>query len=157
MPVHAPLRIPRALLVTAAVLGLAMAAHTTAGGTLPPLAIVALVAALTLAPVTFLSRDRISLPAMAVTLGAGQGFLHGVFSMFHGVTGHCTASGMATHHGHHTDAIPDCSSLGAIAGATHHVGQDMGGALMVTAHVLAVALTALILAHGEAALWQLIA
>lgn len=157
MDVHAPLRLPRALLVTTAVLGLAVAAHTAAGGSLPPLAILALLAALILAPVTLLSRRRITLPAMALTLGAGQGLLHSVFSLFHSVTGHCTTSGMATHHGNHTNAIPDCSSVGAITGATHHMGQDLGGALMVSTHVLAVVLTALILAHGEAALWQLIA
>ncbi|SEF12269.1 hypothetical protein SAMN04489740_4212 [Arthrobacter alpinus] len=157
MAAHAPLRLPRALLVTTAVLGLAVAAHPAAGGSLPPLAVLALLAALILVPVTLLSRRRITLPAMALTLGAGQGLLHSVFSLFHGVTGHCTASGMATHHGHHTNVVPDCSSLGAVAGATHHMGQDLGGALMVSAHILAVFLTALILAHGEAALWQLLA
>lgn len=157
MAIHAPLRFPRALLVTTAVLGLAVAAHTAAGGSLPPLAVLALLAALILAPVTLLSRRRITLPVMALTLGAGQGLLHSVFSLLSGVTGHCTTSGMATHHGHHTDAVPDCSSLGAVAGATHHMGQDLGGALMVSAHVLAVILTALILAYGEAGLWELLA
>ncbi|PYI38224.1 hypothetical protein CVS30_11785 [Arthrobacter psychrolactophilus] len=157
MTAHTPLRLPRALLVTTAVLGLAIAAHTAADGSLPPPAILALLAALILIPVTLLSRRRITLPAMSLILGAGQGLLHSVFSLFHGVTGHCTASSMATHHGHHSNAIPDCSSLGAVAGATHHMGQDLGGAPMVTAHAIAVCLTALILAHGEAALWQLLA
>ena len=51
----------RAGVVTALVIGIAAAAHTGAGGHLPAVPLMALLTALIMAPVTALSRRRISL------------------------------------------------------------------------------------------------
>ncbi|MGG5173298.1 hypothetical protein ACQR35_14180 [Pseudarthrobacter sp. J1738] len=156
MSATAPLRFLRTCVITAAVLGLAAGAHAAAGGHLPPAAVMTLLTVLVMAPVMALSRYRLSLPAIGGILAAGQGLLHLAFTGLSSLDGHCAPAGVAAHTHHQTFAIPDCALAASTAAAA--AGDDMAagaGAAMTAAHVLATAVTALILARGEAALWQL--
>ncbi|MDP9888594.1 hypothetical protein [Pseudarthrobacter enclensis] len=153
-PAQAPLTLPRALTITGLILGLAAAAHTAGGGHLPPAPVLGLLAVLVLLPVTVLARRRLSLASIAAALGAGQLALHTAFTSLPGPVGHCGPAGIAAHGHHQAQTIPDCAAgTGAL---TLHV-PALPGPLMVTAHVLAVAATALLLAHGETMLWRALA
>lgn len=157
---RAPLPFLRACLVTAATVGLATGAHAFAGGHLPRLPVLALLAVLTLAPVMCLSRYRLRLPAMAGILGASQAGLHYAFTVLADTTGHCASpgGGIAAHGHHQVFALPDCT--GSAAGLTaghHHELTGWPGAVMLAAHILATAATALLLARGEDALWCIVA
>jgi hypothetical protein len=153
-PARAPLTLPRALTVTGLILGLAAAAHTAAGGHLPPVPVLGLLAALVLLPVTVLARRRLSLASIAGALGAGQLALHTAFTFLAGPVDQCTA-GIAAHGHHQAQTIPDCAAAGTGILALHV--PALPGPAMVTAHVLAVAATALLLAHGERVLWRMLA
>jgi len=151
---QAPLTIPRALTVTGLILGLAAAAHTAGGGHLPTAPVLGLLAALILLPVTVLARRRLGLGSIASALGAGQLALHTAFTSLPGPVDHCTA-GIAAHGHHQAQTIPDCAVAGAGFLALHV--PAFPGPVMVTAHILAVAATALLLVHGETVLWRMLA
>ncbi|CCQ45091.1 hypothetical protein ARTSIC4J27_1024 [Pseudarthrobacter siccitolerans] len=154
-PVQAPLTLQRALTVTGLVLGIAAAAHTAGGGHLPPAPVLALLAALVLLPVTVLARRRLSLASISGVLGAGQLALHTAFTSLPGPVDHCTPAGIASYGHHQAQAIPDCLTAGA--GAVALQLPAVPGPVMVAAHILALAATALLLAHGEEALWRALA
>jgi hypothetical protein len=151
MPAQAPLTLPRALTITGLILGLAATAHTAGGGRLPAVPVFVLLAALVLLPVTVLARRRLNLASIATVLGAGQLALHAAFTAFPRPADHCTTTEMAAHGHHQVAGMPDC-----VAGtmAMHAVLPGPG---MTAAHLVAVALTALLLAHGETALWRMLA
>ena len=152
---RAPLRFLRASLISTATLVLAAVAHTAAGGHLPATPVLVLLAVLSLAPVMLLSRYRLGLAAMAGILATSQTVLHTAFTTLAGTPDHCTGSGIAAHGHHQTFAIPHCATDGVAV-----TGHDMAGwpaAAMLAAHILAAAATALLLARGEAALWNLLA
>lgn len=152
---RAPLRLLRACLISAATLGLAAAAHTAAGGHLPEAPVLVLLAVLSLAPVMLLSRYRLGLAAMAGILATSQAVLHSAFTTLAGNPNHCTGAGIAAHGHHQAFAIPQCATDGVAV-----AGHDMAGwpaAAMLAAHILAAAATALLLARGETALWNLLA
>jgi hypothetical protein len=151
----APLTLPRALTVTGLILGLAAAAHTAGGGHLPPAPVLGLLAVLVLLPVTVLARRRLSLASVAAALGAGQLALHTAFTSLPGPVDHCNPA-VITAHGHHqAQTIPDCATAGTGLLAMHI--PALPGPVMVAAHILAVAATALLLAHGETVLWRMLA
>ncbi len=150
----APWPVLRSAVVTAFVLGIAAAAHTGAGGHLPPLPILTLLAVLVMAPVTALSRRRLSLPVLGGILATGQGILHLAFNALSGPGAHCRPAGITAHSHHQPEVVPDCVREGA-TGIAEAVSFGVGSAGMTTAHVLATALTAMFLARAEAALWQL--
>jgi hypothetical protein len=154
MPVSAPLRLPRALVVTALVLGLAAAAHTAGGGHLPAAPVFALLAVLVLLPVTVLARRRLTFPVLTGVLGAGQVALHGAFTSFSPPI-HCGTVGVAAHTHHQAAVLPECVS----AQVADDMVNDLGliSLVMLAAHALAVAVTALLLAHGEVLLWRMLA
>ncbi|MBO1268678.1 hypothetical protein [Arthrobacter cavernae] len=152
---HAPLRFLRACLISTATVALAAAAHTAAGGHLPDTHILALLAVLSLAPVMLLSRYRLGLAAMTGILTTSQTALHLAFTALAGTTGHCTGPGIPGHGHHQAFAIPDCATAGDLVSG--HLLAGLPGASMLAAHALATAATALLLAHGEATLWQLVA
>lgn len=151
---RAPLRFLRACLISTATLGLAAAAHTAAGGHLPGAPVLLLLAVLSLAPVMFLSRYRLGPAAMAGILTASQTALHQAFTTLAEPSGHCTGPGIGAHGHHQAFAIPHCATAGDVAG---HDMAGWPGAAMLAAHIIATAATALLLARGEAALWQLAA
>jgi len=165
MPQLAPLRLPRAVLVTSLVVGLAAAAHTAGGGHLPPFPVVVLLAVLLLLPITVLARRRLSFPSLAGILGSGQVVLHTGFTGLSGALEPCGASGIAAHSHHQAVSIPGCAWAPAADPMTQEYaaqefttqGFAVIGPIMFALHVLAVAATALLLAHGETLLWRMLA
>jgi hypothetical protein len=153
-PALGPWPVLRSAVVTVLVLGIAAAAHTGAGGRLPPLPLMVLFAVLVMAPVTALSRRRLSLPVLGGILATGQTILHLAFTSLSGPGRHCGPAGMAAHSHHQPEVVLDCVLEGT-TGIADTVPSGAGSAAMTSAHVLATALTALFLAHAEAALWQL--
>ncbi|MET1152739.1 hypothetical protein [Arthrobacter sp.] len=145
------LRFGRSAVVAAAVLCLAVAAHTAAGGTLPHPAVVLALAMLTWLPVMILAGRRLAPATILAVLAGGQLALHQAFELFGTV--HCTPSGVAEHAAHAEHAGHAAVALDCVA-ASAHTGNSPG---MLAAHLLATALTALMLARGEAALWALAA
>ncbi|HXF02872.1 MAG TPA: hypothetical protein VN601_07765 [Arthrobacter sp.] len=146
------LRFGRSAVVAAAVLCLAAAAHTAAGGTLPHPAVVLALAALTWLPVMILAGRRLAPATILAVLAGGQVALHQAFELF-GTVQCAPAGSPAEHAGHaghagHAAVALDCMSASA------HTGDSPG---MLAAHLTATALTALMLARGEAALWELAA
>jgi hypothetical protein len=155
MPAPAPLTLPRALTLSGLILGLAAAAHTAGGGRLPPAPVLGLLVALVMLPVTVLARRRLSLASIAAALGAGQLALHAAFTSLPGPVDHCNPAGIAAHRHHQVESIPDCAAAGTGVLALHI--PALPGPLMATAHLLAVAATALLLAHSETVLWRMLA
>ncbi len=151
---QAPLTLPRALTVSGLILGLAAAAHASGGGHLPPAPVLGLLAALVLLPVTVLARRRLGLASIAAALGAGQLALHAGFSALPGPVHHCDPAQTAAHGHHQAQIIPGCVTAGN--GILALDIPALPGPLMVTAHILAVAATTLLLAHGETVLWRML-
>ena len=142
----APLRFPRALAVTTAMIALAAGAHVMAGGSLPQPVIFLGLVALVLAPVMILARFKVAAPAMAALLVASQLILHEAFAALsvpagalHTAVGHLHGSGPV---------------LPAIALTPDHA---VPSTLMLVLHAAATLATALVLARGEAAVWALAA
>jgi hypothetical protein len=156
MPAQAPLRFLRSGVITGSGIGLAAAAHTAAGGHLPPVQVLFLLTALCMAPVTMLSNRRFGLPAILGILTAAQAALHAAFAAFSGPASSCSGSSVAAYGHHQAAAVPGCAAIPA-AELTANALAGLPGPAMAGAHVLAVAFTALLLARGEAALWQLMA
>ena len=93
------LRFGRSAVVAAAVLCLAAAAHTAAGGTLPHPAVVLALAALTWLPVMILAGRRLAPATILAVLAGGQVALHQAFELFGTVQ--CAPAGpLAEHAGH---------------------------------------------------------
>ncbi|WP_369021741.1 hypothetical protein [Paenarthrobacter ureafaciens] len=153
MPAQAPLTLPRALTVTGLILGLAAAAHTAGGGRLPAVPVLVLLAVLVLLPVTILARRRLSLGTITATLGAGQLALHAAFTALPRPVDHCATAGIVGHGHHQAATVPDCAAAATMAA---HVGAVLPGPVMTAAHILAVAATAVLLAHGETLLWRML-
>lgn len=152
----APLPFLRACAVTAATVGLAAGTHTAAGGHLPGLPILALLTFLSLAPVMFLARYRLRLPAMAGILALSQGILHYAFGVLAESSGHCAGPGIPAHGHHQVFSLPECADAAAGTVAGHQL-TGWPGAAMFAAHVIATGATALLLARGEELLWHLVA
>ncbi|VXC56475.1 hypothetical protein [Arthrobacter sp. 8AJ] len=144
----APFRVPRAIAFTAAMFALAAGAHVLAGGLLPQPAIVAGIVALVLAPVTILSKTKISMPAMIGLLGSSQLVLHWAFDALS-----VSASFTPTAGGH----VHNASAVSPAAAALMPDHAAVPGALMLALHAAATLATALVLAKGEAAVWALAA
>lgn len=117
---------------------------------MPPAAVVLALGALTWLLVMILAGRKLGPVAILGVLAGGQLALHQAFDLFGTVR--CIPSGsLAEHAGHaghlaHSAVAMDCV-------ATSHAGSSPG---MLAAHVLATAMTALMLARGEAALWALV-
>ena len=154
---RAPLRLWRSIAVTSTVMALAAGAHVLGGSPLPGLPILTLLAALVNVPVVVLAGRRLAMHTLVAVLGLGQWSLHHAFAWFasdpacEGVT--TAATGMS-HHLH--VVVGSCAGAVPVAhGAGAHAGS-MGLPMTIT-HLLAVILSALALARGEAALWMLVA
>lgn len=158
MPRSAPLRFLRAGVITAAVLGLAAAAHTAGGGHLPPVPVLTLLAVLSLAPVMMLARYRLGLPALTGILTAGQGILHLAFGALTDSGANCVAPGTAAHGHRQGFAVPECAAaiLETNAVSAEHSMAGWPSPVMLAAHAVAVGATAVLLAQGETSLWQLV-
>jgi hypothetical protein len=143
----APFRLLRAAAVSATVLCLAAAAHVAGGGTMPAAGVVLGLSVLTLLPVTLLAGSKLGPATMAAILAASQLALHQAFTAL-------STTAVCTEAGHH--AYAGAGSLECVATAASH-GASQHGAAMIGAHVLAAALTGLLLVRGEEAIWALAA
>ncbi|MEV7603845.1 hypothetical protein AB0N65_00205 [Paenarthrobacter sp. NPDC089322] len=128
---------------------LAAGAHVMAGGTLPTTPVLVALLALTALAATLAARFKLNLAAMASLLGASQFMLHEAFTALGPV-----GTGAQEAH-HHASSDPISPVLDASA-HTHELGTTYG-VLMLLAHVIATLASAVILAKGEDALWQLAA
>lgn len=142
----------RSFLVTGMAVFLAAAAHAAGGGGMPPVMLLLALAVILLPPVVLLARRQLSFPVLACVLAAGQLLLHTAFSLVPAASG-CAAAGPAVH-AHHAAAAPGRRPAG-------HAGEQLAEAAgngwqMSAAHLAAVVLTAVLLARGEDALWQLL-
>jgi hypothetical protein len=148
-----PFRLLRVGLFGSAILGLAAEAHLIAGGRLPSPTVMVALAALTLVPVAFLTRWKLSFPLLAALLGAGQVFLHWAFCALSVPVPAAPMGPQLT--GHEADMAAFMPALVTGAGSRSAMAPDWSLA-MVAGHALAVLMTAALLARGEHALWSLL-
>lgn len=79
MTTRASFRLLRTGLIGSTILGLAAGGHLAGGGNLPEPAVLMALCALTVLPVSMLTKFRLSTPVLAALLGAGQLWLHWAF------------------------------------------------------------------------------
>ncbi len=150
------------------VMGLAAGAHLLAGGTLPAAPIMAALLALHILATTAATQFRLSLPAIAALLASSQLVLHQAFEVLsHGAhvgaqTGALSGSA-ASAAAHHT-LSPEAHAAAMLAQATADPAAPALAAMghgsptdgwMLAAHIGATLAAAVLLAHGENALWAL--
>lgn len=147
---------------------LAALAHACGGGSLPGPAVLLLLGALVGTGSLVASAHRLGTRSLAALLGGGQLALHLAFTVL-GRTGAPVDPGVgmaiAADHGH--GSVPDLATAHLQAAHLHAAGGHAAGAhaalghahhggwVMLLTHVLATAVTALVLARGERALWLL--
>lgn len=142
----APLRFPRALAVTTAMIALAAGAHVVAGGRVPHPVIFLGLVALVMAPVMILARIKVAAPAMAGLLVASQVVLHEAFNA------------LSVPAGSHAATVGHLHGPGPVLPATAFTPDyAVPSTLMLVLHAAATLATALVLARGEAAVWALAA
>lgn len=148
---RASFRLFRTGLIGSIIVALAAGGHLAGGGRLPEPAIVTALCAVAMVPVAVLTRVRLSFPALAGLLGAGQLWLHWSFGTLSSGAPAALQARMAAGHpghpGHSAAAIAPAMSDPSMAVSA----ADMGGA-MFAAHAVATLGTALLLAHSERAL-----
>lgn len=162
--VNAVIRLFRSVLVTACVVSLAAGAHVAGGGVLPHFALVVALAALILIPVTLLAGRQLTLPVLNGVLAGGQLMMHTAFEMFSANTSCMPTADSATaaltaHSGmgvNHAMSLSACPPVGSGHLGLHLIDAGMTPGMIVT-HVLATALTVLLLVRGESAFWRLLA
>ena len=151
MEQRAPLRLLRSLLVTAVVLSLAGAGHLAGGGALPPVVVLAGLAAAVLGPVAWASGRQLTLRRVVVLLAAAQWGLHEAFLLTSAVPACAPVAGS-----HHSTHLGPGSAFvcptGSVLEAGHHVPSGQG-MVMLAGHVLAVVATAAVITRAEKALW----
>lgn len=148
------LRLVRCLLLTGTVLGLAAGGHVLGGGALPAPEIVAALTGLVLASVMQVTGRDLSLGRIAAVLGGSQILLHEAFTVLSTGTVCAAPTSPGVHQGDHGSAVCQSPDL---AGPAHMAGHDSGGIAMTLAHLLAVAVTVLLISRAEAALSQVMA
>lgn len=167
-PAAGALRLVRALAVALVVVALAAGGHVLAGGAAPSPLLLGAGGVAVLLAATVLAGRRLSGTRIVALLGLGQAGLHTLLALSPAPACaeavHAAASGPAGHavHAVHAvqgiaDAAPAAAGLCATAGGHAHAGDALlaGGTAMLAAHVAATALTAVLLLHGERALWLL--
>lgn len=157
-PARGATRVGRSVVLGGTGMLLAMAAHLHGGGTLPaPVALAVLVALAALGAGT-LTSSRLGAGGVLATLGLAQLVGHYALTIlsapFQPMTAHTVGR-------HAVQQIPAMSLThdghAAMGGVSGMPGMTSGhdGAVMLWAHVVATALTALVVLYGEAALWSL--
>ena len=139
----------RALLWASVVLGLALTAHSEAGGHVPPVAAIALLGALLLAVAAGAVRRQIRWPGGLALAGLGQLAAHQAFSWFAGACPSPLPDGGAAH-GHL--AAPAAGVYGACAGAAE---PAVLAPEMLAWHVLATVAAVGLLVGVERGVWLL--
>ncbi len=136
-------RIVRVTVLSGASLVLAALAHLLGGGALPSPALSLPLLLITGTIAALVTARRCRLPVLLPVLGAGQLILHLLLEASSRTPGAAAGSVTTPHTGH---AL--CPA--GLAAAVHAPSW-----LMLAGHLLATALTAWVLARGEAALWRL--
>jgi hypothetical protein len=140
-PTRGATRLTRAASFGVAVLTIAAAAHVSAGGALPSMTVLALLAVpVTVAALAVTSR-RCGLALLLGSMGAAQLILHQALMALTAPVPSGMASQMSAH------------SAAAMGGQAQVDGRSV---TMTAAHVVATVVTAFLLARGEQALWQLV-
>jgi hypothetical protein len=145
---RASFRLFRTALIGSIIVALAAGGHLAGGGRLPEPAIVTALCAVAMIPVAVLTRFRLSFPALAGLLGAGQLWLHWSFGALSTAAPLSGPARMTTGHTGHTAAAVAPEMLEKSMAAP---SAGMGAA-MFAAHAVATLGTALLLARGERAL-----
>ncbi|WP_028265818.1 hypothetical protein [Arthrobacter sp. MA-N2] len=150
-PVRTPFHAMRSSALAVAIVALAAGAHVLSGGELPVAPVLLAVLALTGLATTLATRFKLGFPAIAMLLGAGQLALHEAFTAFGPLTGLAPRSPE-----HHLAAEHFSAPLGAETTHLHETDTPLSW-LMLMGHAVATAASAMLLAKGEQALWQLAA
>lgn len=162
----APFRLLRTVLLASSVLGLAAGAHLLAGGSLPTPFILLALLALHILCSTAATKFRLTLPAMIALLASSQLVLHQAFEAFSAPVAELPAGAGASLHNHALSAQAQSLAVLEASGAMQAGGTSamdlMGhsganGGWMLLGHVCATIAAAVILAHGENAVWSLAA
>ena len=124
--------------------GLAVGAHIAAGGGWPGWPVSLMLAALLGVSGVALTTRRRGLPTLLAVLVVGQTALHVLFTRLD-ATASCAVTGLA----HHATAV-SCGPSTGVGSA----GMAMPSLPMLAAHLAATAVTAWLLARGEAWLWR---
>jgi hypothetical protein len=148
-PARTPFHALRSAALAVAIVALAAGAHVLSGGALPVTPVLLAVLALTGLVTTLATRFKLGFPVIAFLLGAGQLVLHEAFMAFGPLMGPAPESPA-----HHLAAEHVSPPLGAETVHFHEADTPLSW-LMLTGHALATAASALLLAKGEQALWQL--
>ena len=155
-PTRGLLRAVRAASLGVGAFVLALVAHVAAGGATPRPAMLFLLAGLTGLAALLLTGVRLNPVQVVLSLAIMQVALHEAF-MWLGSPTACEATGIGApagmDMGRGTPPMLDCATGLAQAG----MGQTsmLAGVAMVTAHVVATAVMAALLAYGEKVLWFL--
>ena len=153
-PASGSLRGLRVAIVAAAGTSLAAAAHVAAGGALPSAGATATGAVIPAMAGLWMTGKRRGLLSIAAVLGVVQIVLH--TWLMAGSTDPCLVSG-GGHAAHAASATLRCTSTGMSGMQPGRAWLTGASLAMFLAHALAVVLTALVLAAGERAVWQLLA
>lgn len=153
-------RLMRATLLSGLVILLTATAHRLGGGQAPGFFTVA-VLALAVWPVALMATVRRLRPAALLAgLGAGQVLGHAVLSWLGGPGSAAAVSAECLRHATHLRPAHPCLEPGLAAAAPvapAHAHTLFGsGPLMLTAHVLATLVAALLVASGERVLWRVL-
>lgn len=147
---RAPFHALRSGAISLVVVLLAAGAHVVGGGALPTAPVLLALVALTALATTLATRFKLNVVTMTALLGAGQLVLHEAFTALGPVA--ASTQGPA----HHLASESLNPALHAATEHSHELGTTFG-ALMFLSHVIATLGSAVVLAKGEDALWQLAA
>lgn len=165
-----PLRLVRGAAAATVATTVALTGHVLGGGLAPSWLGVLLPWWLSVAVCTVLAGSRFSLPRMALAVTGSQALFHGLFMA--GTPGAAPAQlaappgkhlGHGSHHGdslghgtglagHGAGPVGDHTVHGVGEAAQHALHGDHGGAAMILGHLLAAALTTVLLHRGESIL-----
>ncbi|MFW0771805.1 hypothetical protein ACLRGI_01380 [Paenarthrobacter nitroguajacolicus] len=147
---RAPFHALRSGAISLVVVLLAAGAHIVGGGELPTAPVLLALVALTALAATLATRFKLNVVTMAGLLGAGQLALHEAFTSLSPITTNVQGTN------HHLGAEALNPGLDIAATHTHELGTAFG-TMMLVGHILATVASAMVLAKGEDALWQLAA
>jgi hypothetical protein len=143
-PTGGALRWTRSAVLTVVLLALAATAHVLAGGNLPSPLVLSSIAVATTCATFAVTRFRMGRLGALGLLGTGELLLHLVFETFGAAAG--VTSGVVTATGHHHEVVR-FASVDTLTDP---------GTSMIAAHVAATVVTALLVAHGERLLGNLL-
>ena len=153
------MRLVRAGVLTALVVGLSTLTHRLGGADAPGLFAIAVLTTI-LWPVAILAtRRRLGPVALLTGLGAGQLLGHGLLGWLgSGATGVAASVSVEClqHATHAASAVSAACAIDPVSAAAHAHGQAGTALPMLAAHVAATLITAVLVARGERVLWRVL-